>query len=107
MERREGETIDRKIQRDEHSEDYSDGPEDMQDSADELVEEDKKRTAYMWDSMDEEDRENTTHTLGQHDSWIAWKCKDKKWSNSLKTAGYHQLLCIKQDIQDECWGSKI
>ena len=59
-ERREGETIDRRTQRDEQSEDYSEGPEDMRDFADEHVEEDRKKTACMWDSMDEEDREYNT-----------------------------------------------
>ena len=48
--------------------------------------------AYIWDLMDEEDREDTM---------------EDEWSPLLKTAGFHQLLHIKKDIQEECWGSKI
>ena len=40
--------------------------------------------------------------LKQTDKWVIWKSKDK-WSTSLQTVGFHQLLHIHQDIQDECW----
>ena len=46
----------------------------MWDSTEEQDEEDTKKTAYMWDSMEDEDR---------------------------KAADFHQLLHIHQDIQDE------
>jgi hypothetical protein len=44
--------------------------------------------------------------LQQSDEWVIWKSKDK-WTTSLKAAGFHQLLHIKEDIQEDCWGSKI
>ena len=56
--------------------------------------------------MDEEDREETMDTLQQLDEWVIWKSKDK-WSPLLKAAGFHQLLYIKKDTQEDCWGSKI
>jgi hypothetical protein len=76
------------------------------DSSDEQDEGDTKKTAYMWDSMDEKDRTDTMNSLDQSDRWVIWKSKDK-WSVSLKKAGFHQLLHIHQDTQDECWGFKI
>ncbi len=66
----------------------------------------RKTTAYIWDSMDEEDREDTMDTLKQSDEWVIWKSKDK-WTTLLQAAGFHQLLYIKKDIQEDCWGSKI
>jgi len=60
----------------------------------------------MWDSMDEEDRADTIDNLKQSDKWVIWKSKDR-WSASLKDEGFHQLLYLQKDIQDECWGSKI
>jgi hypothetical protein len=65
--------------------------------------EDKHAITYIWDSMDEEDREDTMTTLQQLDEWVIWKSKDK-WSPRLKIAGFHQLLYIKKDTQEDCWG---
>jgi hypothetical protein len=62
---------------------------------------DTKTSAYMWDSMDEEDRTDIMDNLDQSDKWVIWKSKDK-WSVSLKDAGFNQLLHIQKDIQDEC-----
>ena len=56
--------------------------------------------------MDEQDGEDTIDSLKQTDEWVIWKSKDK-FSNCLQAAGFHQLLHIHQDIQDECWGFKI
>ena len=62
--------------------------------------------AYMWDSMDEEDRADTIDNLKQSDNWVIWKSKDR-WAASLQKAGFYQLLHIQKDIRGECWGSKI
>ncbi len=67
---------------------------------------DMKTTAYIWDSMDEEDRVDTMTTLKQSDEWVIWKSKDK-WTALLKADVFYQLLYIKKDIQEDCWGSKI
>jgi hypothetical protein len=56
--------------------------------------------------MDEEDRADTIDILKRSDEWVIWKSKDK-WSASLTAAGFQQLLYIKKDIQEECWGSKM
>ena len=92
--------------RDEQSADKSGETEYVWDSSDEQEEGDTKKTAYIWDSMDEEDRTDTIEILKQSDEWVIWKSKDK-WSSSLTADDFHQLLYIKKDIQEECWGSKI
>ena len=56
--------------------------------------------------MDEEDRKDTIDILQQSDEWVIWKPKDK-WSTTLKSTDFHQLLYIKKDTQEDCWGSKI
>ena len=73
---------------------------------DTVEEGDTKKTAYLWDSMDEENRKDTIDILQQSDEWIIWKSKDT-WSALLKTAGFHQLLYIRKDIQEEFCGFKI
>ena len=80
--------------------------EDTWDPSDEQENGHTKTTAYLWDSMDEEDRKDTIDTLQQSDEWVIWKSKDK-WSTTLKAADFHQLLYIKKDTQEDCWGSKI
>jgi hypothetical protein len=92
--------------RDKQSEDESGETEYAWDSSDEQEEGDTKKTAYIWDSMDEEDRADTIDNLKQSDKLVIWKSKDK-WSASLKDKGFHQLLYLKKDILDDCWGSKI
>jgi len=95
-----------KTPRDEQHEDESGETEYAWDSSDEQEKEDTKKTAYIWDSMDEEDRADTIDNLQQSDKWVIWKSKDK-WSTSLQNKGFHQLLHLKEDTLDECWGSKI
>ena len=56
--------------------------------------------------MDEDDRVDTIDILQQSDEWVICKSKDK-WSATLKMTGFHQLLYIKKDTQEDCWGSKI
>jgi hypothetical protein len=68
----------------------------------------RKQLIYgtRWHRMDEEDRADTIDILKQSDEWVIWKTKDK-WSTLLKASGFYQLLYIKSEIQEECWGSKI
>jgi hypothetical protein len=49
------------------------------DPSDEQEEGDTKKTAYMWDSMDEEDGTDTIDSLKTSDKWVIWKSKDR-WS---------------------------
>jgi len=69
-ERREGDIINMGIQLDEQSEDDSEGTEYMRDSADEHVKENMKKTAYIWDSMHEADRDNPMNTLKHNARWV-------------------------------------
>jgi hypothetical protein len=73
--------------------------EDAWDPSDEQEEGGRKTTAYIWDSMDEEDREDAMDILKQSDEWVIWKSRDK-WTTLLNTAAFHQLLYIKKDIQE-------
>ena len=91
---------------DEQSTDESGETEYTWDSSNQQEEGETKKTAYIWDSMDKEGRTDTIEILNQSDYWVIWKSKDK-WSDSLTSAGSHQLLYIKKYIQEECWGSKI
>ena len=47
--------------------------EDTWDPSDEQEKGHTKTTAYLWDSMDEEDRKDTIDTLQQSDEWVIWK----------------------------------
>ncbi len=49
------------------------------DPSDEQEEGDTKKTACMWDSMDEEDGTDTIDSLKTSDKWVIWKSKDR-WS---------------------------
>ena len=66
-----------------------------------------KKTVYLWDSMDNQDRQNTLEKLKTTSEWTIWKTRDKEWSPVLQKAGFHQLLNIHKDNQSECWGFKI
>jgi len=90
--------------RDKQSGDESGETEYAWDSSDEQEEGDAKKTTYIWDSMAEADREDTIDNLKESENWVIWKSKDKL-STSLKDKGFHQLLYLKKDILDECWGS--
>jgi hypothetical protein len=53
------------------------------------------------------DRINSLETLREKDNWVVWKTKDDKWTQELRRKGFHQLLNLKKDTRDECWGNKI
>ena len=65
------------------------------------------KTVYLWDSMDDQDRQNTMVALEESTEWTIWKTKDKRWTPLLRQAGYHQLLDIHKNKQSDCWGFKI
>jgi hypothetical protein len=62
------------------------------------------KTVYLWDSMDDQDRQNTMATLEESTEWTIWKTKDKRWTPLLRQAGYHQLLDIHKNKQSDYWG---
>jgi hypothetical protein len=65
------------------------------------------KTVYLWDSMDDQDRQNTMVMLKESTTCPIWKTKDKRWTPLLRQAGYHQLLDIHKNKQSDCWGFKI
>jgi hypothetical protein len=62
------------------------------------------KTVYLWDSMDDQDRQNTMTVHKESTEWTIWKTKDKRWTPLLRQAGYHQLLDIHKNKQSDCWG---
>ncbi len=65
------------------------------------------KTVYLWDSMDDQDRQNTMTALKESTVRTIWKTKDKKWTSLLRQVRYHQLLDMHKNKQSECWGFKI
>ncbi len=59
------------------------------------------KTVYLWDSMDDQDRQNTMAVLKESTEWTVWKTKDKRWTPHLRQAGYHQLLDIHKNKQSD------
>ena len=57
--------------------------------------------------MGDEDRLSSLETLREKDNWVVWKTKDDKWTQELRRKGFHQLLTLKKDTRDDCWGNKI
>jgi hypothetical protein len=41
------------------------------------------KTVYLWDTMDNEDRQDSLETLREKDNWVIWKTKDDKWTQEL------------------------
>ncbi len=37
------------------------------------------KTVYLWDSMDDQDRQNTLEKLKTTSEWTIWKTRDKEW----------------------------
>jgi hypothetical protein len=55
------------------------------------------RVAYLWDSMDDKDRQDSLDTLRTQDRWIVWKTKDKVWTQKLQQEGFAQILTLDKD----------
>jgi hypothetical protein len=65
------------------------------------------KTVYLWDSMDDQEIQNTMAALEESTEWTIWKTKDKRWTPLLRQVGYHHLLDIHKNKQSDCWGFKI
>ena len=59
------------------------------------------KTVYLWDSLDDQDKQNTMAALEESTEWTIWKTQDKRWTPLLRQAGYHQLLDIHQNKQSD------
>ncbi len=62
------------------------------------------KTVYMWDSMDDQDKQKSLTVLQETENWVVWKTRDKTWTHTLKWEGFHQLLSFhkgeKKNISD-------
>ena len=65
------------------------------------------KTVYKWDSMDNQDKQNSLATLRETDNWVVWKTKNKTWTPTLKNKGFHQLLSFSKDEKENINGFKI
>ncbi len=41
-------------------------------------------TVYLWDSMEDQDRQRSPEALLNEDNWVVWKTKDNKWTHDLQ-----------------------
>ncbi len=63
-------------------------------------------TVYLWDTMDNEDRQDYLETLREKDNWVIWKTKDNKWTQDLQWTGV-RLLSLNKNTRVDCWDKKI
>jgi hypothetical protein len=64
-------------------------------------------TVYLWDTMEDQDRQDSLEALRGKDNWVVWKTKDNKWTHELQQAGFHQLLSLDKNTTAGSWGNKI
>ncbi len=64
-------------------------------------------TVYVWDSMDDEDRQNSLTALQETENWVIWKTRDKTWTHTLRREDFHQLLSFNKDEKEDISGFKI
>ena len=55
------------------------------------------KKAYMWDSMDDQDKQKSLTVLQETENWVVWKTRDKTLSHTLKREIFHQLLSFHKD----------
>ena len=54
------------------------------------------RSIYVWDSLDDQDKQTSMTTLQETENWVVWKTRDKIWTHTLKKQDFHQLLSFKK-----------
>ena len=64
-------------------------------------------TVYLWDTMEDQDRQDSLEVLRDKDNWVVWKTKDDAWTHELRQAGFHQLLALDKNTKAGSWGNKI
>ena len=64
-------------------------------------------TVYLWDSMEDQDRQSSLVDLRDKDDWVVWKTKYNKWTHELEEADFHQLLSLDKNTTENSWGNKI
>ena len=65
------------------------------------------RSIYVWDSMDDPDKQTSMTTLQETENWVVWKNRDKIWTHTPKKHDFHQLLSFNHDEKENISGSKI
>ncbi len=65
------------------------------------------RTVYLWDTMEDQDRQDSLEVLRDKENWVIWKTKDDKWTHELRQEGFHQLLVLDKNTRAGSWGNKI
>ena len=40
-------------------------------------------TIYLWDTMEDQDRQDSLEVLHDKNKWVIWKTKDDKWTHNL------------------------
>ena len=65
------------------------------------------KTIYVWDSMDDQDKQTSMSNLQETENLVEWKTRDKTWTHTLKQQVFHQLLSFHQDVKENISGSKI
>jgi hypothetical protein len=64
-------------------------------------------TVYLWDTMEDQDRQDSLEALSGKDNWVVWKTKDNKWTHELQKSGFQQLLTLDKNTTAGGWGNKI
>ncbi len=65
------------------------------------------KTIYVWDSMNDQDKQTSMSTLQETENWVVWKTRDKTWTHTLEHHGFHQLLSFHKDEKENIRGSNI
>ena len=60
---------------------------------------------YLWDTMEDKDRQDSLETLRCKDNWVVWKTKDNKWMHELQEAVFQQLLSPDKNTTAGSWGN--
>ena len=64
-------------------------------------------TVYLWDAMEDQDRQESLEVLRDKDNWVIWKTKDDKWTHELRQVDFHQLLVLDKNTRSGSWAIKI
>ena len=65
------------------------------------------KTVYMWDSMDDQDKQKSLTVLQETENWVVWKTRDKTWTRTLKREGFQQLLSFHKDEKKDVEASGL
>ena len=64
-------------------------------------------TVYLWDTMDNKDRQDSLDSHREKHNWVVWKTKDDKCTQEMQRSDFHQLLYLTTNTPADCWGNTI